>query len=124
MKRLVLNIPDSEYRFFMKVIKNFPFVEVDKKRNKLSELEFIKTLDYVEVQGADQSFTVLQNSLKQVKMMQEGTIDKQMAKDFLNELWCNYNKTELQDVCLKYNNYICTQTTFQYTFSDSGNRII
>ena len=86
MKRLVLNIPNSEYRFFMKVIKNFPFVEVDEKRNKLLHLEFIKTLDYVEVQEADQSFAKLQNSLKQVKMVHEGTIEKQMAKDFLNEL--------------------------------------
>ena len=86
MKRLVLNIPDSEYRFFMKVIKNFPFVEIEEKRNKLLELEFIKTLDYVEVQEADQSFAELQNSLKQVKMMQEGKIEKQLAKDFLNDL--------------------------------------
>ena len=35
MKRVVLNIPDSEYRFFMKVIKSFPFVVVDEKKNKL-----------------------------------------------------------------------------------------
>lgn len=86
MKRLVLNIPDSEYRFFMKVIRNFPFVEVVEKRNKLLEREFIKTLDYVEIQEADQSFAELQNSLKQMKMMQEGKIEKQMANDFLYEL--------------------------------------
>lgn len=86
MKRLVLNIPDSEYRFFMKVIRNFSFVEVDEKRTKLLEREFIKTLDYVEVQEADNSYAELQNSLKQVKLMQEGKIEKQMAKDFLNEL--------------------------------------
>ena len=86
MKRLVLNIPDSEYRFFMKVIGNFSFVEVDEKRTKLLNREFKKTLEYVEVQEADKSFAELQNSLKQVKMMQEGTIEKQMANDFLNEL--------------------------------------
>ena len=86
MKRLVLNILDSEYRFFMKVIKNFSFVEVDEKRTKLLNREFKKTLDYMEVQEADKSITQLQNSLQQVKMMQIGTIEKQMAKDFLNEL--------------------------------------
>lgn len=70
MKRLVLNIPDSEYRFFMKVIRNFSFVEIDKKKNKLLELE---------------AKAELQKSLKQVKKTQEGKIEKQKAQDFLNE---------------------------------------
>ena len=65
MKQLTLKINDNKFRTF---------------------LEFIKTLDYVEVQEADKSFAELQNSLKQVKMIQEGKIEKQMAKDFLNEL--------------------------------------
>jgi len=64
MKQLTLKINNNKFRTF---------------------LEFIKTLEYVEVQEADQ-FTELQNSLKQVKMMQEGKIEKQKAKDFLNEL--------------------------------------
>ena len=34
MKQIVLNIPESEYHFFMKVIKNFHFVKVDEKKNK------------------------------------------------------------------------------------------
>ena len=46
----------------------------------------------MEVQEADQSFAELQNSFKQVKMMQEGTIEKQMAKDFLDELSCNASR--------------------------------
>jgi len=50
-------------------------------------LEFIKTLDYVEVLETDKnSLTELQNSLKQVKRMREGKIEKQSANDFLNEL--------------------------------------
>jgi hypothetical protein len=65
MKQLTLNINDNKFRTF---------------------LEFVKTLDYVEIQEADKSLAELQNSLKQVKMMQEGKIEKQMAKDFLNEL--------------------------------------
>lgn len=39
MKQVVLNVPESEHRFFMKVIKNFPFVEVDEKKNKPLEME-------------------------------------------------------------------------------------
>ncbi len=65
MKQLTLNINDNNFKTF---------------------IEFVKTLDYVEIQEADNTMDELQNSLKQVKMMQEGKIQKQMAKDFLNEL--------------------------------------
>jgi hypothetical protein len=66
MKQLTLNISDSKFHAF---------------------LEFIKTLDYVQVPEADKkSLNELQNSLNQVKMMQEGKIEKQSANDFLNEL--------------------------------------
>ncbi len=64
MKQLTLNISDNKYQTF---------------------LEFIKTLDYVEVPEADKrSLSELQNSLKQVKMMQEGKIEKQNVQDFIN----------------------------------------
>jgi len=66
MKQLTLNISDNKYHTF---------------------LEFIKTLDYVEVPEADKkALNELQNSLNQVKLMREGKIEKQTAEDFLNEL--------------------------------------
>jgi len=66
MKQLTLNISDNKFHTF---------------------LEFIKTLDYVIVQDADKkSLAELQNSFKQVKLMQEGKVEKQTANDFLNEL--------------------------------------
>jgi hypothetical protein len=66
MKQLTLNISDNKYHTF---------------------LEFIKTLDYVEVPEADKkTLNELQNSLTQVKLMREGKIEKQTAEDFLNEL--------------------------------------
>ncbi len=44
-------------------------------------------MDYVEVPEADkETLEKLQNSLNQVKMMQEGKIEKQTVKDFINEL--------------------------------------
>ena len=53
----------------------------------LGFLKFIKILDYVDVQEVDnKSLAELQNSLNQVKMMQEGKIEKQTANNFLNEL--------------------------------------
>ena len=66
MRQLTINIKDSKFKTF---------------------LEFIKTLDYVEVPEADQkALEQLQNSLNQVKLMKEGKIEKQSAEDFLNEL--------------------------------------
>ena len=66
MKQLTLNIVDSKFQAF---------------------LDFIKTLDYVEIPEADKkSLDELQNSLNQVKMMQESKIEKQSAEDFLNDL--------------------------------------
>ena len=66
MKQLTLNISDNKFKTF---------------------LEFIKTLDYVEVPEADKkSLDELQNSFNQVKSIQEGEIEKQTAEDFLNEL--------------------------------------
>ncbi len=66
MKQLTLNISDNKFSTF---------------------LEFIKTLDYVEVPEVDKkALNELQGSLNQVKLMQEGKIEKQSAEDFLNEL--------------------------------------
>ncbi len=66
MKQLTLNISENKFHTF---------------------LEFIKTLDYVEVPEVDEkSLNELQNSLNQVKLMQKGKIQKQTVKDFLNEL--------------------------------------
>ena len=65
MKQVVLNINDNKFKTF---------------------LEFIRTLDYVEVLESNKSFSDLQNSLNQVKMMQDGKLEKQSANDFLDEL--------------------------------------
>jgi predicted RNA-binding protein Jag len=66
MKQLTLNIADNKFKAF---------------------LEFIKTLDYVKVEEAeDKASEELQSSLNQIKLMKEGKVPKQAAKDFLNEL--------------------------------------
>jgi cystathionine beta-lyase family protein involved in aluminum resistance len=66
MKQITLNISDNKFHAF---------------------LEFIKTLDYVKIQEPDKkSLAELQSSLNQVKLMQEGKIEKQSVEDFLNEL--------------------------------------
>ena len=66
MKQLTLNIIESKFQAF---------------------LEFVKTLDYVVFKPSEKkALDELQQSLNQVKLMQEGKIEKQSADDFLNEL--------------------------------------
>lgn len=66
MRQITLNISDNKFQTF---------------------LEFIKTLDYVEVPEVDKkALDELQGSLNQVKLMREGKIEKQTAEDFLDEL--------------------------------------
>ena len=80
MKQLVLNIPENEYSFFMKVIKNFPFVEIDTKKNKLLELESKLTLDKQKI------WKNIKKGLIEVQLIEQGKLEGQSAKDFLNEL--------------------------------------
>ena len=66
MKQLTLNIKESKFQAF---------------------LEFIKTLDYVEIPEAEKKALVnFQSSLEQVKEMKDGKTEKQTVEDFLNEL--------------------------------------
>ncbi len=66
MKQLTINISENKFHTF---------------------LEFIKTLDYVEVpEVEEEALEELYKSLNQVKQMREGEIEKQSAEDFLNEL--------------------------------------
>jgi hypothetical protein len=66
MRQLTLNIPENKFHVF---------------------LEFIKTLDYVEVPEVDKkSLEGLQESLREVKLMRDGKIEKQSAEEFLDNV--------------------------------------
>jgi hypothetical protein len=80
MKQLVLNIPESEYRFFLKVIKNFPFVEVNARKNKLLELEDKLSPEKCKV------WTGIKEGLREVTLIEQGKLKAKSAKEFLNEL--------------------------------------
>ena len=80
MKRLVLNIPDSEYRFFMKVIRSFPLIEVDEKSNKLLELQAKLDPDNHKIWGS------IKEGLNEVEIIEQGKMKAKSSKEFLNEL--------------------------------------
>lgn len=80
MKQLVLNIPDNEYRFFLKVIKSFPFVEVDEKKKKLLELEAKLS------PKSRKNWDSIKEGLKEVELIEQGKLKTKSANEFLNEL--------------------------------------
>lgn len=69
MQRIVIDIPDNKYNFFMELVNNLGF----KKVKQISKEQKIFVDD-------------LQHSLEQAKQHQEGKIKLQSARDFLNEL--------------------------------------
>ncbi len=69
MQRVVIDIPDSKLKFFMELVNNLGFKKV--RQLTPEQQEFVDDL---------------QHSLKEVKLMQEGKLEKQSAEDFLNEL--------------------------------------
>ena len=80
MKQVVLNIPDNEYQFFMKVIKNFPFVKVDEKKNKLLEQEEKLSVTKRKI------WSNIKEGLKELELIEQGEIREKTAKEFLKVL--------------------------------------
>lgn len=66
MKQITLNIPNNKFKTFV---------------------DFIQTLDYVKIQYVDHEALIgLENSLKEVKTMKNGKIEKKRFKDLLDEI--------------------------------------
>ncbi len=70
MKQVVLNIQDEKYRFFMELVKNLDFVQVEKDTEDSKE-EIIANLE----QG-----------FKELKLYNEGKKEFRDANDLINEL--------------------------------------
>lgn len=69
MQEIRLKIADGKYQFFLELIKNLDFVQVDN--------------------DGDSKKTILSNikkGLEEVKLIKEGKLKGTPAKDFLNEL--------------------------------------
>jgi len=69
MQRIVLDIPDNKINFFMELVNNLGFKNVEKLSDK--QKEFVDDL---------------KSSLHEVEQHRQGSIKLQSAKDFLNEL--------------------------------------
>jgi hypothetical protein len=69
MQRIVIDIPDNKFNFFIELVNNLGFKKV--KQISKEQKQFVDDLHY---------------SLEQVQQHQEGKIKLQSARDFLNEL--------------------------------------
>ncbi len=69
MQRVVIDIPDNKFNFFIELVKNLGFKRV--RPLSKEQKEFVDDLKH---------------SLEQAKQHQDGKIKLQTAKDFLNEL--------------------------------------
>jgi hypothetical protein len=64
----------------MKVIKNFPFVEVDEKKNKLLELEGKLSPTKRKI------WSSIKEGLTEVELIEQGEKKGKSAREFLDEL--------------------------------------
>jgi hypothetical protein len=80
MKQLVINIPDSEYDFFLKVIKSFSFVKIDEKKNKLLELEAKLTPEELKI------WENIKDGLQESQLIEQGKLKGKSVKEFFDEL--------------------------------------
>lgn len=68
MKQITLKIKDNKFKFFLELISNLDFVQIDDADSK------------------DDVLNNLKSGLKEVKKYQQGELNTSVAEDFLNEL--------------------------------------
>lgn len=71
MKELLIKIPEKEYSFFMKLIKNLGFVQIEQSIEGDSKEAIIQNLKH---------------GFEDMKQIKKGKLKTKSANDFLNEL--------------------------------------
>ena len=69
MKQVTLNIKDDKFQFFMELVKNFDFIQVDSDGDSKKEV-----------------MANLKQGFKEMKLYKEGKKEGTPLNDFLNEL--------------------------------------
>jgi len=71
MKDITLSVPDKDYSFFMKLIKQLDFVQVKDSKKKKSKQQFLKEL---------------KEAVEEVNLAKQGKIKLKSAEQLLSEL--------------------------------------
>jgi len=82
MRQVTLNIPEKEFRFFMKMISNFAFVEVAKEEKKINLKKTEENLTPAKLK----IWNDIKDGLEEVKLIELGKKKAKTAKEFINEL--------------------------------------
>lgn len=69
-RRVVLNVPNRKYRFFMELLKNFDFVQIEDNTGDSKE-EIVANLT---------------QAFKDLKLLKEGKLQTRPVEELLNEL--------------------------------------
>ena len=70
MKQLTLKIENSKYHFFLELLKNLDFVQIET----------------IEEDSKEEIFKNIKEGVKDLKKYKEGKLETTLAKDFINEL--------------------------------------
>jgi len=70
MKQLTLKIENSKYHFFLELLKNLDFVQIET----------------IEEDSKEEIFKNIKEGFKDLKKYKEGKLETTLAKDFINEL--------------------------------------
>ncbi len=70
MKKIILNISEMKYHFFMELIKNFDFIHVEEEKSNSNSA----------------TASNIKQGFKELELYKKGKLKTTSAKDFLNEL--------------------------------------
>lgn len=73
MKQIVLSFKENKLVFFLELIRNFEFVKIEKKEEKLSEWK--KT-----------TIANISNGFEEMKLVEDGKMKSRPVKELLDEL--------------------------------------
>lgn len=80
MKQITLHIPDSNYSFFMELVKSLPFVK------KIEAADETKKKSKLPADPKSKLMKDLKEAMSEVKLHKEGKIKLRTAEQLLNEL--------------------------------------
>jgi hypothetical protein len=84
MKQIVLNVKEGKYSFFMELIKNLDFVQV--QYDEGDSKEDIKAKWNSLTDDQKNELQHIKNAFEQVELLKQGKLKTRPAKDLLNEL--------------------------------------
>ena len=78
MRQVTVNIPDNQYTFFIKLVKNLKFAEVEKPEEQKTEADLTP--------AQMKTWRNIKRGFEQMKMVEGGKMKTRPIQELLNEL--------------------------------------